>query len=71
MTSKLKYHSLMLILFLMSIPANLFAQDDIDPHPADDDPLPNTPIDTELIYLFLAGIILALFVVYKKKKATV
>ncbi|MDX9790600.1 MAG: hypothetical protein RBT61_07210 [Candidatus Kapabacteria bacterium] len=71
MTNKLKYHSMMLVLFVMSLPLNLMAQDDIDPHPADDDPTPATPIDSELIYLLIAGIFLALlFFIYKKKKTT-
>lgn len=47
--------------------ASLFAQDDIDPHPVDDDPVPGAPIDTALIYLMIAGIIFAYFA-YKRNR---
>ena len=48
--------------------ASLFAQDDIDPHPADDDPPPGAPIDAALIYLMIMGILLAYFAYKRNRK---
>jgi hypothetical protein len=50
--------------------AVLFAQDDdIDPHPGDDDELPNAvPIDNLMIWLLVIGIVFAFFI-YRKQMA--
>lgn len=57
------------ILFL-SYNAVVFAQqDDIDEHPADDDPDPTAtvPIDQHMIWLLVAGLLFACFI-YKRRK---
>lgn len=58
----------MLTLFILSYPISLFADDDIDPHPSDDDPLPGAPIDTALIYLIIIGLFFAFFVIQQRKQ---
>ena len=47
------FYNWIVTLFILSFPISLFADDDIDPHPTDDDPLPGAPIDTALIYLII------------------
>ncbi len=58
----------MLTLFILSYPISLFADDDIDPHPSDDDPLPGAPIDTALIYLIIIGLLFAFFIIQQRKQ---
>ncbi|UPQ80035.1 hypothetical protein M0M57_04165 [Flavobacterium azooxidireducens] len=62
------FYNWIVTLFILSFPISLFADDDIDPHPTDDDPLPGAPIDTALIYLIIIGIVFAFYVVQRQKK---
>lgn len=59
-------------LYLMLMPVLAFAQDDIDPHPADDDPLPaddqpSLPID-DYWFLLVIGALIIGYMAYQKQQ---
>ncbi len=54
------------LLFWIAVPILALA-DDIDPHPADDDPPPSAPIDSAIGILIIAAFFLAVYIINKRK----
>lgn len=56
------------LIFTIALPMIALA-DDIDPHPADDDPMPAAPIDSAIGILIIAAFFLAVYIINKRKVA--
>ena len=68
--SLLKY--IATIVFIIGFSTTAFAQGDIDPHPADDDPIPGAPFDMKLlIVIMIIGITFAMYTIKKRRTQSI